>query len=275
MNYFKTFVTCVFAISAMASVAYAAIPAENVSTVSNSEVQTAESVTIEKRSLEHTDWYRETEWGTYIVSTPYGKLETKVHPTLLTLDAPVAIKKEETETFAKESVQSNSLATSTEFDPITYQVNKSYDIPKEFYYDVLPVDMHCLVEGICELEHTQEISSMFLFAVAATEVGWHGEFAGENNWFNWTPDAENYQGFATTEDCIAYTGKRFQSCYFNPEWYAGFGQEMDDYFTVDEINSRYAFYNDNSVNWYWGEVVTEILGSLNSKYARWVAENYG
>lgn len=286
MYYFKTGVSCIFAAVILTGVTITGFSAAKPSVEDTSVVQTVESVVVDEACLEQTDWYRETEYGSYIVSTPYGSLETIIHPTSMDFSSPVNEDYSESmineiESMLYVSPESDEVLEKPEFDPstpfdvTTYQVNKSYNIPKEFYYATLPEDMHCLVEGICNLERTQEISSMFLFAVAATEVGWHGEFAGDNNWFNWTPDAENYQGFATTEDCIAYTGNRFQSCYFNPEWYAGFGQEMDAYFTVSEINSRYAFYNDGSVNWYWGEVVTEILESLNTKYVRWVSENYG
>lgn len=167
-------------------------------------------------------------------------------------------------------VDSYAYPTLKPFNKTTYQVNKSYHIPKQFYYDILPEDMYCLIEGICDLEETQEISSMFLFAVAATEVGWHGDLVGKNNWFNWTPDARNYQNFDTVEDCIAFTGKRFETAFFNPEWYR---TEVDNYFTIDEINSRYAFYNDGTVNTYWGEVVGEIIESFHNKYEKWVNNN--
>lgn len=159
------------------------------------------------------------------------------------------------------------------FDAKTFQVNRSYNIPKEFYYDILPENMHCLVEGICNLEATQDISSMFLFAIAATEVGWDADFAGNNNWFNWTPDAKEYQDFSSTEACITYTGKRFKECFFNPEWHALYGDTVDDYFTIDEINSKYALNDDGTVNTYWGEVVGEIIGSFHKKYADWVISN--
>lgn len=160
-----------------------------------------------------------------------------------------------------------------EFDAKTWQVNRSYNIPKEFYYDILPENMHCLVEGICNLEANQEISSMFLIAVAATEVGWDADFAGDYNWFNWTPDAKNYQNFSSTDECIVYTGERFEKCFFNPEWHALYGDEVDDYFTIDEINSKYAINSDGTVNTYWGEVVGEIIGSFHEKYADWVINN--
>ncbi len=161
----------------------------------------------------------------------------------------------------------------TEFDAETYQVNRSYNIPKEFYYDILPENMHCLIEGICNLEATQEISSMFLIAIAATEVGWDADFAGSNNWFNWTPDAKKYQNFSSTEECIAYTGERFEKCYFNPEWHAIYGDIVDNYFTINEINSKYAINDDGTVNTYWGEVVGEIIESFHREYADWVINN--
>lgn len=172
--------------------------------------------------------------------------------------------------FKENSIDSCDHPTLEKFNKNTYQVNKSYHIPKQFYYDILPEDMYCLIEPVCALEETQEISSMFLLAVAATEVGWHGDVVGKNNWFNWTPDAKHYQNFDTVEECVAYTGERFKTAFFNPEWYR---TEVDDYFTIDEINSRYAFYDDGSVNTYWGEIVGEILESFHDKYEKWVNNN--
>lgn len=157
-------------------------------------------------------------------------------------------------------------------DMYTVQVNKSYRIPEEFYYDVLPESMHPLISGVCEAENNTEISSMFLLAVAATEVGWGTAFyePGSNNWFNWTADACTYQTFSSTDACVTYTQEKFQERFFNREWYAGFGQELsDDIFTVPEVNTRYALYNDCTVNWYWSDVVCEIMYSFNLKYQEW------
>lgn len=284
MNNFKTLITCAFSVCAVAGLTSAAYYAEIPDTVNDPAVEIVETVNaavVEEDALEKTDWYYETEHGSYVVSTQYGEVETLVHPTQLNFtpvcdavdalasEPEVQIAEDHTVALAEEPGSVNS------FDVTTYQVNKSYNIPEEFYYSILPEDMYCLVEGICNLERTQDISSMFLFSVAATEVGWHGEFAGDNNWFNWTPDAETYQGFSSVDECIDYTGERFKDYFFNPAWYAEFGQTVDDYFTIAEINSRYAFYDDCSVNWYWGEVVSEILDSLNTKYMRWLTENYG
>ena len=284
MTYFKTFVTCAFSAFVVAGLTSMTYHAENPSTIDDPAVEiieTTDTAVAEEDTLEKTDWYYETERGSYIVSTPYGVVETMIHPTQLDFTPVCETTNELTSESEVQIAEVHSVALAEKpysvdsFDVTTYQVNKSYDIPAEFYYSVLPEDMHCLVEGICNLERTQNISSMFLFAVAATEVGWHGEFAGDNNWFNWTPDAETYQGFSSVDECIVYTGERFKDYFFNPAWYAEFGQTVDDYFTIAEINSRYAFYDDCSVNWYWGEVVSEILDSLNTKYMRWLTENYG
>lgn len=158
-------------------------------------------------------------------------------------------------------------------DIYSVQVNKSYKIPKEFYYEVLPETMHPLVDSVCELEDTMEISSMYLFAVAATEVGWGTAFAEDNNWFNWTPNAEDYQYFSCASDCVDFTQKMYEIKFFNADWYAGYGQTMDDYYTIQDINSRYALYSDGSVNWYWSDVVGEIMYSLNKKYQSWTLQN--
>jgi hypothetical protein len=156
------------------------------------------------------------------------------------------------------------------------QVNKSYNIPTEFYYDILPETMYPLVEGVCRLEETQEISSMFLLAVAATETGWGTTFYenGSNNWFNWTVDAVNYQWFDSATDCAEYTGEMFPKKFFNREFYAQFGQNLDDdIFTVPEVNTRYAINYDYTVNWLWSDVVCEIMYNFNTRYQTWETNN--
>lgn len=151
------------------------------------------------------------------------------------------------------------------------QINKSYDIPAEFYYDTLPSSMHPIIESICALEEDADISSMFLIAVAATEVGWGEHFyeTGSNNWFNWTADTISYQWFDSAEDCVRYTGEKFEERFFNPEWYMEYGQVVDDFFIVSEVNTRYALTDPDTVNWEWTEVVVEIMYTLNSKYQAW------
>ena len=281
MSNFKTFITCVMAVAAVTSVAAATFCSKSAAfaaDMSMCEESYSHTESFVEHELEVTDWYSETEYGSYIVTTEFGQFETVEHPTQLELQKTVCkpVAAQNTVEIAEASVE---VATVNEpcvletFDATTFQVNKSYFVPVDFYYDTLPEDMHCLVEGICNLEATQDISSMFLFAVAATEVGWSPDFAGENNWFNWTPDAADYQDFESTDACIEYTGTRFEECFFNPEWHAIFGATVDDYFTISEINSRYAFYNDGTVNTYWGEVVSEIVESMHFKYKDWVENN--
>lgn len=169
----------------------------------------------------------------------------------------------------------DNLGVSCFEDMYSFQINKSYDIPKEFYYSVLPEEMYPLVEPVCQLEHREEVSSMYLLAVAATEVGWGKYFydEGSNNWFNWTADAINYQVFESAWDCVEYTAGAYKERMFNPEWYAAFGQDVDDVFTVPEVNTRYALWNDGTVNWQWSEVVCEIMYGFVKDYEKWSISN--
>lgn len=271
MSNLKTFVVGALSVATVTSVAVATFFSRDYAAAA--QVPLAESMTVvttelpadneSQEALESTDWYYETAYGSYIVDTEYGQFETLLHPTEISFQSSVIL-----------DLSCNSCVDES-FDAETFMVNKSYYVPREFYYDTLPEEMHCLVEGICTLEETQEISSMFLFAVAATEVGWDPVFVGDNNWFNWTPDAESYMNFSSVDECIQYTGRRFQECFFNPEWYALFDAEVDTIFTIDEINSRYAFFDDGTVNTYWSDVVSEILESFHIKYKEWVINNEG
>ena len=117
---------------------------------------------------------------------------------------------------------------------------------------------------------------MFLLAVAATETAWGTTFyeKGSNNWFNWTVDAVNYQWFDSATDCAEYTGEMFPKKFFNREFYAQFGQNLDDdIFTVPEVNTRYAINYDYTVNWLWSDVVCEIMYNFNTRYQTWETNN--
>lgn len=159
-------------------------------------------------------------------------------------------------------------------DVFSLQINKSYNIPPEFYYSTLPDTMYPLVEPVCALEKQYPISSTYLLAVAAVEVGWGKYFfeEGNNNWFNWSPDGADYQRFSSTEECVEYTKEAYTDRMFNPEWYAAFGNEVDNVFTIPEVNSRYAFYSDGSVNTYWGDLVGEIMFGMIEDYEEWNKE---
>ena len=191
------------------------------------------------------------------------------------------LKSEVQEATSKEDV-TPALLVSEGFGNITVadiyqiQINRGYGIPKEFYYDILPQTMYPLVDTVCYLEETQDISSMFLLAVAAVETGWGKSFyePDNNNWFNWTTDTITYQHFESAEDCVLYTGEKFEERFFNPEFYANYNQTMDAVFTVGEVNTRYALNPDMSVNWAWTDVVCEIMYSFNSKYQLWKGEFY-
>ena len=282
MNYFKSIIISAAVIATISTAAFANCSVGNPCIDDNPEVKVAESELVDNEPLMDSAIHMIEGQGSIVVTLSEDTITSQEYPNSIDestmcgysdscISEDVKVMQEVAE------LQEESTPSIETFSSVAdFQVNKSYNIPVEFYYSLLPEEIHHLAECVRELERTQEISSMFLIAVAATEVGWHGEFAGENNWFNWTPDAQYYQGFASTKECVEYTGKRFKESFFNPEWYASFGQEgMDDCFTVSEINSRYAFYDDCSVNWYWGDVVTEILESFNNKYMRWLEENDG
>lgn len=156
-------------------------------------------------------------------------------------------------------------------DIFSFQVNKSYNIPEEFYYDTLPESMHELIAPVCALEREYPISSMYLFAVAATEVGWGRYFVreGNNNWFNWSPDGEYYQGFASTQDCVDYTREAYEDRMFNPEYYAIFGQDVGPVFTIPIVNTRYALLENGEPNAHWGALVGEITFGFIEDYKSW------
>ena len=50
-------------------------------------------------------------------------------------------------------------------------VNRDYDIPAQFYYDTLPIEMHPIVEGVCWLEDNYGISSMYLLLLLLKSDG--------------------------------------------------------------------------------------------------------
>lgn len=161
-------------------------------------------------------------------------------------------------------------------DIFSFQVNKSYNIPAEFYYEVLPESMHELIEPVCALEREYPISSMFLFAVAANEVGWGKYFVrdGNNNWFNWSPDGEYYQGFESTQECVDYTRDAYAARMFNPEYYAIFGQVVGPVFTIPVVNTRYAMLSNGEPNTQWGAVVGEITYGFIEDYKSWSVINH-
>lgn len=215
------------------------------------------------------------------ISAEIEELYKKQDTVVVILEEPEPIQIETQESASEEDVPP-ALAVSDGFectslaDMYEVQINKSYSIPKEFYYDILPETMYPIVDSVCYLEETQDISSMFLLAVAAVETGWGKTFyiPGNNNWFNWTADTIDYQSFDSADECVLYTGEKFQERFFNPEFYAIYGQLVDDCFTVSEVNTRYALNPDLSVNWAWSDVVCEIMCSFNNKYQLWKEEIY-
>ena len=66
----------------------------------------------------------------------------------------------------------------------------------------------------------------------------------------------------------------FPKKFFNREFYAQFGQNLDDdIFTVPEVNTRYAINYDYTVNWLWSDVVCEIMYNFNTRYQTWETNN--
>lgn len=165
-------------------------------------------------------------------------------------------------------------------DAFNMNVNSSSGIPLEFWRDYLPSDLAEMADGLVYCDDAG-INSLYLYAVAVTEVGRDCHTVGEYNYFNYTVDAESYQDFTTPLDCFEYTVDRYTSAYFTRDWQLEVPinwQDMpprgslnydDDVVTITEINRRYAINSNLTVNWKWQTLVAEIISVTSEDYIEW------
>lgn len=165
-------------------------------------------------------------------------------------------------------------------DAFNMNVNSSSGIPLEFWRDYLPSDLAEMADGLVYCDDAG-INSLYLYAVAVTEVGRNCHTVGEHNYFNYTTDAKSYQDFASPLDCFEYTADRYTSAYFLRDWQLevpidwcdmpprGSLNYDDEVVTITEINRRYAINSNLTVNWEWQALVAEIISATSEDYIEW------
>lgn len=148
---------------------------------------------------------------------------------------------------------------------------KSLDIrvPCNWDYEDFKVaikpSLYPLIPVVMQIEDETGINALYLISSAAAETGWGTQFAGKNNYFNWSTNGINYYDFETLEEFTEYSSDRYGKSYCDPDFYVPFidGNTKPDVITPSVVNMAYAKYKDGSINWRWSKEICAIMAGIS------------
>lgn len=130
------------------------------------------------------------------------------------------------------------------------------------FYSILNQEMYDLVPVAIRLEKELGINAVYIIAVGANETGWGKYMAGKYNYFNWTNDAVYHFDFASIEEFSDFSLDTYREYYTDNSFYEAKLGFIPEHITPEVVNVKYALNKDNTTNWQWSNVVSEIMSDL-------------
>lgn len=161
--------------------------------------------------------------------------------------------------------ENNKLFISSRAEAMCLDIRTKSNWTANDFYEILNPEMYDLVPVAIRLEDEVGVNALYIIAVGANETGWGKHMAGDYNYFNWTNDAIYHFDFKSIEDFADFSVNTYKQYYTHESFYKSKLGFIPEYITPEVVNVKYALNNDNTTNWQWSNVVSEIMSDLCSR----------
>ena len=139
---------------------------------------------------------------------------------------------------------------------------------REDFIAIVNEELYPLVGKAIKMEKLTGINAVYLVAVGCIETDYGRQLVGDYNYFNWSTDGVYHYDFENIDEFYKYSMYKYMSNYTKNDFYntyEGLVGEYPEVINIKVVNTAYAHYGNNRINWKWSEVLGEVMATLSDK----------